>query len=153
MKEYNNRWFVFGFSTCKGQSHQANPYPLDRIVSEIKILDNETYKESEHDYESYFNEFIGVSKTQSKIHKIVFRANDKYIYGLIQTKKIHHTQKTLQEWNGEDGCGRFEISVRTNNELKARFLSFGKGVTIESPEWYAHKIAEEIKEMLNSYLQ
>ena len=151
LKEYNNRWFVFGYSMCKGQSYQANPYPLDRIASEIKILDNETYKESEHDYENYFNEFIGVSKTQSKIHKIVFSANDKYIYGLIQTKKIHHTQKTLQEWNDEDRCGRFEISVKTNNELKAKFLSFGNGITIESPAWYAFKIKEEIVKMLKSY--
>lgn len=153
LKEYNNRWFIFGISICKGQSYLANPYPLDRIVSEIKILDNETYKESEYDYDNYFNEFVGVSKTPSKIHKIVFRTNDKYINGLIQTKKIHPTQKILKEWSDEDGCGRFEVSVRTNNELKAKFLSFGKGITIEFPEWYSRKMAEEIAEMQKNYLR
>ena len=152
LKEYNNRWFVFGFSTCKDKSHQANPYPLDRIVSEIKILNNETYKESEYDYENYFNEFIGVSKTKSKLHEIVFRTNEKYIHGLIKTKKIHHTQSLVKEWSDEEQCGRFKLSIKTNNELKARFLSFGNGITIEYPEWYANKIAQEIDRMLKSYL-
>ena len=129
----------------------AVPYPLDRIINNIRIIDDEDYIVSEIDYESYFDEFVGVSKTKSKLHKIVFRTNDKYIHGLIKTKKIHPTQSLVKEWSDEELCGRFKISVRTNNELKARFLSFGNGITIEYPEWYAHKMAEEIGNMLKSY--
>lgn len=152
LKEYNNRWFVFGLSVTEHGKDLATPYPLDRIISNVSIHDDEEYVESEIDYDSYFDEFIGVSKTKSKLHKIVFRTNDKYIHGLIKTKKIHHTQSLVKEWSDEEQCGRFKISVRTNNELKARFLSFGNGLTIEYPEWYAHKIAEEIDKMLKSYL-
>ena len=103
--------------------------------------------------DSYFDEFVGVSKTKSKLHKIVFRSNDKYIHDLIKTKKIHPTQSVIKEWHDKYHCGRFEISVRTNNELKARFLSFGNGLTIEYPQWYALKISEEIKKMLKSYIK
>lgn len=152
LKEYNNRWFVFGLSVTEHGKDLATPYPLDRIISNVSILDIEEYVESVIDYDSYFDEFVGVSKTKSKLHKIVFRSNDKYIHGLINTKKIHPTQRLIKEWSDEDQCGRFEISVRTNNELKARFLSFGNGITIEYPQWYANKIAQEIDKMLKSYL-
>lgn len=152
LKEYNNRWFVFGLSVTEHGKDLATPYPLDRIISNISIHDIEEYIESDIDYDSYFDEFIGVSKTKSNLHKVVFRTNDKYIHGLILTKKIHPTQRLTKEWSDEDQCGRFEISVRTNNELKARFLSFGNGITIEYPQWYANKITQEIDKMLKSYL-
>ena len=151
LKEYNNRWFVFGLSISEYGTDLAVPYPLDRIINNIRIIDDVDYIVSEIDYESYFDEFVGVSKTKSKLHKIIFRTNNKYIHGLIQTKKIHHTQCLIKEWSDEDQCSRFKILVRTNNELKAKFLSFGNGLTIEYPEWYAHKIAEEIDKMLKSY--
>lgn len=151
LKEYNNRWFVFGRSVSKSNINPTALYSLDRMEDDVRVITDQEYTHPEVDYEKYFDEIIGVSKMKSRATRVVFRTNDKRMHGLILTKKIHRTQKHLDEWNDDKQCGRFEITIKLNNELKARFLSFGSGITIEKPKWYANEIEEEIKKMLHSY--
>lgn len=151
LKEFNNRWFVFGLSFSRGKMNPAALYPLDRIENMMKADERERYKEPEVNYDRYFDSIVGVSKTKGKARRIVFRTNDRRVHGRILTKKIHRSQVQIDEWDDERQCGRFELTVRINPELKTKLLSFGNGITVEGPESFVREMEGEIRQMLISY--
>ena len=70
---------------------------------------------------------------------------------LIKTKPFHRSQIERKTFDKRTGIGLFEIQVKPNAELRARILSFGHGISIESPREYRQQIKDEIKKMLDSY--
>lgn len=153
LREYNNRWYVYGYALQNGGIFPVNNYPLDRIVgATVSIQDNIKYIEPQVNYESYFNNFVGANKPKSeKVEEIVIRTNDKKVHGLVSTKKLHPSQKTIQTWDDNFKQGRIMLKVIPSIELRGRILSFGKGLTIEKPLWLANKYRREIQQLLKSY--
>ena len=94
LKEYNNRWFLFGYSH---QYKAITNLGLDRIL-EMRDSVQKFYLDPDFDEKTYLNDIIGVMTLPDvKKQRIIIKAYGRQrLY--IQTKLIHHSQKTL-EWN------------------------------------------------------
>ena len=147
LKEFRNRWFVFGSQA--GNMLLYN-FPLDRIENIEPV--NEPYRENEKfDSESFFNDVIGVSKNINDRPRFVkFRATAKQS-NYVKTKPLHSSQKLLST-NPEDGSCIFSIEVVLNIEMYSVFLSYGTGLEIISPRIarnYMKKVLQESVQMYN----
>ncbi|MEO9893099.1 WYL domain-containing protein [Aurantibacter sp.] len=127
LKQYNNRWFVFGKND--GYDNLTN-LALDRIkqIDHASIsFDNSQML----DFEEYFEDIIGVTKpTEAKASKILLKATTQ-LAPYIKTKPIHGSQKKVEETN--NSC-TFSIEVIPNYELNKMLLSFGSGIEVLEPK-------------------
>lgn len=89
LKQYNNRWFVFGFNETNN-NFQWN-LALDRII-EIKETAR-VYQADTTDWEDYFYDFIGVTKLEEKpIEEIVLLFSNETAQYII-SKPIHPSDR------------------------------------------------------------
>ncbi len=128
LKEYRNRWFVFG-----GRQPDMIIYnlALDRIVS-IETIDEPYRVNPDFDAEHFFDDVVGVTKKLgSKPRCIKFMATAAQVK-YVETKPLHSSQ-TFVGRNPLDGSCVYEINVVVNYELYSLFLSYGPGLKIISP--------------------
>ena len=141
IKEYNNRWFLFGLNEDKGSIYNI---PLDRIEAIEQV--NKAYITSEIDFDTYFDNVIGASIPPGEIVCIRMRFSE-HRFPYVMTKALHPSQRIF------DFDNRIvEISVIPNNELEALILSFGKDVEVLSPSFYRERIQTIICESYKKYL-
>lgn len=135
LKEYNGRWFLFGYA--KGEKPEmAHNLALDRIIR-VKSVKGEEYMSAPTNYYAdYFKDIIGVSHGAEQAIDIVFRARNFRMFNLIETKKLHPSQKTIRAYGEHGGIkyGEFQIHVEVNNEFIGRILQMGTGLEIISPK-------------------
>lgn len=126
LKEYRNRWFVFG----KKKNNLAN-LALDRI-HEIVIAPKEKFSENNlFDPEIFFNNLIGVTKNiGEQAETIRFWVNAQNV-PYVETKPFHKSQQIIEE--REDGSKIFEIQVVINPELQQEFLGYADALKVLSP--------------------
>lgn len=140
IKEYNNRWFLFGLNEEYDTLYNM---PLDRIENIQQI--NREYIPSKIDIEKHLCDVVGVSVLPLEKEKIRLRfSNCRFPY--VLTKALHHSQRIVDVDNNI-----VEINVIPNNELDALILSFGKDVEVLSPFSYRTKIQSIIKESYENY--
>ena len=140
IKEYNNRWFLFGLNEEYDTLYNM---PLDRIENIQQI--NREYIPSKIDIEKHLCDVVGVSVLPLEKEKIRLRfSNCRFPY--VLTKALHHSQRIVDVDNNI-----VEINVIPNNELDALILSFGKDVEVLSPFSYRTKIKSIIKESYENY--
>lgn len=150
LKQYNNRWFLFGRHEEK--DHNQWNLPLDRIESIEEI--NQTCKKDSTDWDDFFYDIIGVHRGFGDPQEIVMEFEAKTA-NYVKTKPLHATQKmTLLE----NGNSKVSIKVVPNYELEALILSFGENVKIISPESLVEKINSRIYKLVkklnnNNYFQ
>ena len=144
LKQYNNRWFVFGFNESN-KNPQWN-LALDRIVKTKETA--RIYETDTTDWEDYFYDFIGVTKLQEKTLEEVVLLFTNEIANYIISKPIHPTQKHKIIENGLE----VRIKVITNYELKQLILSFGANVSVIYPKNLANSIIEEFEKAMKFYL-
>ncbi len=127
LKEYRNRWFVFG--RRKGSLINL---ALDRI-HEIEIEQKEKFIENNlFDTETFFDDVVGVTKNVGmKAEKVRFWV-DKQNAPYVNTKPIHKSQKLVETYH--DGSMEFEIEVVINQELQREFFGFADTIKIVSPK-------------------
>lgn len=140
IKEYNNRWFLFGLNDDNGTLYNM---PLDRI-EDIQQVKKE-YIDSEANIEEYLEDVIGVSvyPVEKESIRLMF---SKHRFPYIMTKALHQSQRIV-----DFDKHIIEICVIPNNELDALILSFGKDVEVLSPVSYREKIQTIIKEAYEKY--
>lgn len=138
LKEYNNRWFLFGFDASYGK---IGTFALDRILS-ISFLSCKYIENENIDFNEYFDDVIGVTvKPDRELRKLkLWVAKDQYPY--LKTKPLHGTQKLLEE--REDGSKIIQIEVKENYELIQTLLSFGEKVVLLEPADLKRKVQERI---------
>lgn len=146
LKEFRNRWFVFGTKITDLRIYNL---ALDRIIS-VEPCEAPYYENQEFDSEHFFDDVIGVSKKLHDIPRCVrFWANaeqSKY----IKTKPLHPSQK-LENENQEDGSCIFQIEVCINFEMYSVFMSYGPGVKIIYPHFAVSYMKERLKEAAALY--
>jgi predicted DNA-binding transcriptional regulator YafY len=146
LKEYRNRWFVFGLR----QDHdRLVVLALDRI-HRLKPASNVSWHENDRfDPYLFFESMIGVSlPTEAKPEKItlrIFRRSAMH----VETKKIHHSQRLLAK--NDDGSIDVELTVVVNYELISTLLGFGAAVKVLGPEGVVNAFREIISESLALY--
>jgi predicted DNA-binding transcriptional regulator YafY len=143
LKQYNNRWFVFG------RNHTYNSIQnlsLDRIISieeaQIEYIENDLV-----DFSEYFEDIIGVSIEQNPKEKVVLKV-EKSLLPYIQTKPLHESQydKALDE-----NYGLVIINVIPNYELESLILSFGERVEVLEPESLREKLKVRVNKLFKNY--
>ena len=145
LKQYKNRWFVFGLNEDFGQI--AN-LALDRIVG-IEDTKKVYTPNTTIDFSEYFEDVIGVTlDKEAKLEKILLRiSNDLYPY--IQTKPLHGSQKKKET---ADFYVLIELELIPNYELESLILSYGEGIEVLSPETLRDKIKNRVKATLSNYV-
>lgn len=145
VKQFNNRWFIFGLEEYNGSNVIANR-ALDRI-SKVAHTNVPFKKNIFVDFSTYFDNIIGVTQPKEDVpeERIVLRF-DKSRFPYVVSKPIHQTQKIIDA----DDC-TLSIVVRPNKELESRIFSYGPQVEVLSPAWYREQIAEKIKENVKKY--
>lgn len=157
LKEYNQRWFVFGHATdAEGKPTAYSTCAIDRIVGNIEEAYKYNYIEPKNDHllQSHFADIVGVKKPRKKKPiPIEIAVNDPQTYGRIATKKIHPKSQRPVECFEHDIKKRkgFIITVIPNDELDTLLMSYGPGIEILNPKDYRNKIAEKIKKMADQY--
>ncbi|NDW08874.1 YafY family protein [Dysgonomonas sp. 520] len=127
LKEYRNRWFVFG----RRKGNLIN-LALDRIHN-IEIAEKERFVENDlFDPETFFEDMVGVTKNVGMKTETVRFWVDKQNAPYVQTKPFHKSQKVVAE--REDGSKVFEINVVVNQELQREFFGYADTIKILSPK-------------------
>ena len=140
LRQYNNRWFLFGLNEEKGTIYNA---ALDRIENIEQV--NKEYISTDIDFEHYFDDVIGVSFSGDKKEPIRLKFSE-HRFPYVMTKALHPSQRLVDVDNRT-----IEINVIPNNELEALILSFGLDVEVLSPIEYRKQIQEVIRESYDKY--
>jgi predicted DNA-binding transcriptional regulator YafY len=144
LKQYNSRWFVFGFNP--DVNYPIQNLALDRIVALEEITHE--YIDTEIDWDDYFSDIIGVSKTNAELTEIKLLIKDQEQASYIKTKPIHQSQKIIRK---TDLGFESSIKVIPNYELYKIIMSFGSRIKVLSPPNLVEKIKNTIEDMQAIY--
>jgi len=138
LKQYNNRWFLFGENHEK---EAVQNLALDRIKS--IAISNESYREASIDYDEYFDDIIGVTDiaTHTPIQVKIEISEESLPY--IKTKPLHGSQKIKGNL--------LTLYVKHNYELESLLLSFGDKIKILEPEYLVETLKERIQKQFALY--
>jgi predicted DNA-binding transcriptional regulator YafY len=146
LKQYNNRWFLFGYNPETGYSNWN--LALDRIedISEVK----EEYKpNTEIDWTEYFDDIIGVTKTiDATPEEIVLHFKGKT--GKYVVNKPLHDAQRLPHWLAPDLL-EVKLDLVINFELKRLILSYGPDVEVIKPESLREDIIKDLEKARVQY--
>ena len=145
LKEHRNRWFLVSMK-------KKHPYlmtlALDRMI-EFQPLTKEQYVEYDGvDFERYFDDLIGVTKSQrDRAHRVILEF-DKTNAPYVITKPLHRSQQVLSE--NENGI-IIRIDVVLNFELEKEILGFGECVKVLAPRNLQARIKRRIERAAKYY--
>lgn len=149
LKEYRNRWFVFGRG--ERDNYVVN-LALDRIEAieaapaEARFIPDEKFVPEE-----YFRNMIGVTKIPGKGDRetlVRFKATPKFA-PYIETKPLHSSQMVVER--DEDGSVTFQLDVCLNFELEKSLLEFADGVKVLRPKSLVRSIAARLRLAAGQY--
>ena len=145
IKQYNNRWFLFGLEQTPIGNRIANR-PLDRIVK-FSVSDEDFIPNTSIDFSKYFDDVVGVTIPDDSVMKetIVLKF-DKERFPYVVSKPIHHSQQVLSE----DDC-TLQIEVRPNKELFSVIYSYFPHVEVLEPTTLRELFKEQIISNLKKY--
>lgn len=140
LKEYWNRWFVFG---RKEGFVSITNLALDRILEIADAPSGSEFTEAGgFDPEIYFGEMIGVTRNEKdKPCRIKFWSSAEQT-PYILTKPMHRSQKLLK--TNPDGSATFEIYAILNFELTRFMVSMSNGIRVLGPK----KLVDDIRSWL-----
>ena len=147
LKQYNNRWFLFGLEENKQYGNRITNMALDRIVSYSHPADVAFIPNDDIDFSTHFNDVIGVTipNDHPEPEKVVLKFDEKR-FPYIVSKPLHTSQEVISE---EEHT--LSIKVRPNKELEAAIFSFGNQVEVLEPLWLRQQFAEKIAENYKKY--
>lgn len=141
IKQYNNRWFLLGKNP--DYTNLSN-IPLDRI-DVIEPLHIPFIPNTEFDFDTIFEDVIGVTVTKAPAEDIKLRVSQKRLQYIL-TKPIHKSQIC-----NDPELGIVSIKVVINKELEALLLSYGPDVEVLKPESLRNRIQAKVKESFDTY--
>jgi predicted DNA-binding transcriptional regulator YafY len=145
LKQYNNRWFVFGLNNTSGIKEWS--IPLDERLIKFDVLEDSTYIESEVDWDTFFRTMVGVVRPKdTEIVKVVLRFHNGREY-YFKTKPF---QPDFEEFFEEDKQDQVWFETILNKELVQQLLSYGRDVEVLAPENLKLQIWEHANAM-NKY--
>ena len=144
LKQYNNRWFLFGYNQ---QYASLSNLALDRIQS-IRESSVEYMRNTEVDFEEYFEDVIGVTVNDTEeIERVILKIS-KTLWPYIQTKPIHGSQKILER---TEKSISIELKVQINYELISTIFTYIDGLEVIEPLSLRTRVAEIISKLKKIY--
>lgn len=150
LKQYNQRWFVFGYNETAAMEKWS--IPLDDRLKNFDSLPETQLKPDKTDWENFFRKMIGIrnqSLTQNEPipEKVVLRFSPERI-DYFKTKPIHPFWDEFLEDEKENQVF-FETVV--NPELVQQILSYGKDVEVLAPEGLRELMREQAELLFEVY--
>ena len=143
LKEYNNRWFLFGITEQKRDFLIS--LPLDRMV-DIEPMHIEYIPNKNFNFEEYFEDVVGVSVPMSGTPDKVVLKFEKSRFPYVVTKPLHPSQSIIDK----DEC-MVKIEVHQNSELNALIFSFGDQVEVLAPDSLRNQFKAKINKLSEKY--
>lgn len=143
LKEYNNRWFLFGITEQKRDFLIS--LPLDRMV-DIEPMHIEYIPNKNFNFEEYFEDVVGVSVPMSGTPDKVVLKFEKSRFPYVETKPLHPSQRIIDK----DEC-IVQIEVHQNSELDSLIFSFGDQVEVLAPDSLRNKFKARIDKLSEKY--
>lgn len=147
IKQYNNRWFLFGLEENEEYGNSITNKALDRIVSFSRQSNVCFIPNKDIDFTTFFQDIVGVTipAEHPLPEKIILRFDqDRFPY--ILSKPIHQTQEIISKDEH-----LISIMVRPNKELESRIFSYGPQVEVIKPTWLREQIIAKIEANLKIY--
>ena len=128
LKQYNNRWFLFGLNQQTDRHYLMN-MAIDRIDSlfseNIEYIDN-----NDINFEDYFADVVGVTVPYNRQPETIRLKISKSRYSYIETKPMHPTQKVCKK---SDEYVEIELTLIPNYEFETMLLGFADSIEILEP--------------------
>lgn len=145
LKQYNNRWFLFGYNPENGK-YDWN-LAIDRI-REIKEVTGKYKKNIEIDWQEYFEDIIGVTKpVDSNPEDVILHFKGK-TGKYMETKPLHGSQRSA--WIDSETL-EVKLELIINYELERLILSYADSVVVISPENLKKSIAARLEQASGNY--
>jgi len=143
LKQYNNRWFCFGFNEANSNSYWN--LALDRIedLSETRKI----YRDNQIDWEDYFYDLVGVTRPEGVEPQEIVLKFTPSIAPYVITKPIHPSQKQRNDPSGLE----VRITVIPNFELERMVISFGEDVQVISPQVFKESVINRLNKANQQY--
>lgn len=143
LKQYNNRWFVFGMCDHLKDKRYITSLALDRV--EKMFIDSTPYiGNNDIDFNEYFEDVIGVSIHNKEIEPIILEI-DNVLYPYVETKPLHGSQRVIKR--GEQVI-TIELKLRVNYELENLLLGYIDKIRIVSPNHLKEKMLSRLSEAM-----
>lgn len=162
LKEYNGRWFAFGYGVKDGvEVIETFNLPLDRIV-EIRVAEDVEYISAEPGFwDKHFENIIGVThgyydgitRVDQGVQNVVIRTHSPNCHGRITTKLFHSSQVETKSFGEHtDGTyGEITLTVEPNNEFVGRILQMGTDLEVIAPIELRNKLKNDLETLLARY--
>lgn len=143
LKEYQNRWYIFGTS---GNSSTFRTFGLDRL-DEISIKP-ETFKPIKGiNPKSFFDDVIGLHYSDIKTEEVLIEV-DQLQFQYIKALPLHSSQVIVSEIGDKVTIKYF---LKPNYELTQKIMMMCGRATVLKPKWFANEIKAMLKEGLKKY--
>ncbi len=147
LKEYRNRWFLIAQSR---KDKTLVTLALDRIIDFMEMTSKDYVPYNGVDFERYFEDTIGVTKSyKDRANKVILWV-DKKNAPYVLTKPLHASQQLLKE--DETGI-LIRIDVVLNFELQREILGFGESVKVMAPRLLQNIIKKRLTVAHELYMQ
>lgn len=144
LKQYNNRWFLFGLNQNELQNKLMN-MAIDRIEGFETIystfIENETV-----DFGEYFDDVVGVTVPQNQKPEIILLSINRKRYNYIESKPLHQSQTELKELSNDTNVV-VRLKLIPNYEFETLLLGFADSVEILEPQSLKIKISERARKI------
>jgi len=145
LKQYNNRWFLFGLNES---TNSISNLALDRIIK-ISEISKEFVENKTIDFEEYFDDVLGVTVFEDKEPVKILLQISNQLLPYIESKPIHGSQK-LKERNSKGAV--IELLLQINYEAISLIFSYGEEVTVIEPEELKTIIKTKAEKVFKNYI-
>jgi predicted DNA-binding transcriptional regulator YafY len=146
LKQYNDRWFLFGFEESEKYTGITN-LALDRIIEITETLEN--IQPNITEWGDFFDEMIGVSRPVNEpALALKLRFSAKRI-PYVLTKPIHGASQRLDKTDPENRT--IILNLFPNKEMYQTLLSFGADLEVLAPKVVVEELKKIINEMKKRY--
>ena len=137
LKEFENRWYVVGFS----EDHNCiRTFGLDRLYDPV-LLKQKFIKINQEEEELYLKDVYGVYPfSDEKKQMILIRASS-LVINYFMAYPIHSSQKVVSR--SQYGHGEITFELIPSHELIRLFRSYGNEIEVLKPEWINTEIFQE----------
>ncbi|WP_047549100.1 helix-turn-helix transcriptional regulator [Psychroserpens sp. Hel_I_66] len=143
LKQYNRRWFVFGYN--KTVERWQHIIPLDERLISFETLEDVNYLDSEKDWKFFFRTMVGVTRINENVERVVLRFhNGREDY--FKTKPFHPDFDFHEE-----NPNQVFFDTLINKELVQQILSYGKDIEVIEPDVLLQEMREHTKAMQQFY--
>jgi predicted DNA-binding transcriptional regulator YafY len=147
LKQYNNRWFVFGLNNTVGINEWS--IPLDERLIKFEVIEDATNIETEVDWETFFRTMVGVVRPKdAEIVKVVLR----FYNGRESYFKTKPFQPDFEEFFEDDKQDQVWFETIINKELVQQILSYGQDIEVLAPNNLIRAMKGHVEVMRNHYL-